>query len=276
MKKILLVLALTGFHQLVHAQYYYKDLLTTAQTNELYARISKEGVKKITLSSFDGNSSETAGFTGEQQVDNRRKTITTITRTAVMGDSFFEAVYNDQAQLISTRDSAQNARSVTTYSYDQEGRLTEINTSSKSDNVTTTERHSWTYDAAGKPAGMLRIRNQSDTTRVSFVLDENGNVAEEKAVRSNLPAVTVFYYYDRMNRLTDIVRYNAKAQRLLPDYMFEYQEGGQLKKMTVIPEGTNEYQLWYYQYLPNGLKRMELVYNKQQQLMGKVEFSYTN
>lgn len=274
MKKILFALILTTIHQAIFAQYFYKDLQTTVQTNQLYALLTREGVKKITLISFDGNSAESAGFSGEQQVDSRRKTITTVTRTAVMGDSFFEAVYNDHGQLIGTSDSAQNARSRATYRYDQDGRLTEINTSSTSDNITTTESHYWSYDAGGKPAGMLRIRNNSDTTRVSFVLDENGNVAEEKVVRRNLPSVTVFYYYDQMKRITDIVRYNAKAQRLLPDYMFEYNENGQLKKMTVIPEGTNEYQVWYYQYLPNGLKRMELVYNKQQQLMGKVEFGY--
>ncbi|WP_187257389.1 hypothetical protein [Flavihumibacter stibioxidans] len=274
MKKILLALILTSFQQVLFAQYYYKDILTTSQTNQLYNQLTRENIKKITLSSYDGNSAETAGFSCEQRVDNRKKTISTITRTAVMGDSFFEATYNEKGQLASSKDSAQNASSKAGYSYDADGRLLQISTSSTSDNVTTTETHQWSYDAAGKPSGMLRIRNNVDTTRVSFVLDENGNVVEEKAVRRNLPAVTVFYYYDQANRLTDIVRYNAKAQRLLPDYMFEYNENGQLKKMTVIPEGTNEYQIWYYQYLPNGLKRMELVYNKQQQLMGKVEYSY--
>lgn len=37
----------------------------------------------------------------------------------------------------------------------------------------------------------------------------------------------------------------------------------------MVPEGTNAYEQWFHQYLPNGLRRMELVYNKQQQLMVK-------
>jgi len=67
----------------------------------------------------------------------------------------------------------------------------------------------------------------------------------------------------------------VRAARMLPDYIFEYNAEGQLKKTTIVPEGSNEYQVWYYQYSPDGLRKMDLVYNKKQQLMGKVEYEYS-
>ncbi|KIC93112.1 hypothetical protein [Flavihumibacter solisilvae] len=274
MKKILFALFLLGFQQMAHSQYYYKDLVTTRQTNDLFNLYRKLGIKKITLNSYDGNSTETAGFTGEQVVDLKKRTVTTITRTSVVGDSWFTATYDEAGRISESADSAQNASNKTKYEYDASGRLSRISATSISDNVATTETHSWQYDGSGKPVSMTRIINNSDTTQVQLTQDEKGNVGEERAVRKNLPPVTVFYYHDNQSRLTDVVRYNAKAKRLLPDYMFEYNDQGQVKKMTVIPEGTNEYQNWYYQYQPDGLKRMDLVYNKQQQLMGKVEYEY--
>lgn len=274
MKKILSLLFCTGLISAANAQYYYKDLVTTSQTNQQFNAYSQRGIKKVSLTSFAGSSTETGGFTAEQLVDLKNRTVTTITHTAVVGDSYLVASYNAANQLIRTSDSAQNATNLTSYTYDGAGRLSSISTSNSSDNISTTETHQYSYDANGRPQGMLRIRNNSDTTRVQFILDEKGNVAEEKITRSNLPNSTVYYYYDGRNRLTDVVRYNAKAQRLLPDYMFEYNDNDQLKKMVIIPEGTNEYQNWYYQYGEGGLKRMELCYDKAQHLMGKVVYEY--
>ncbi|ULQ53282.1 hypothetical protein [Flavihumibacter fluvii] len=276
MKKILSTLLFISTIQTTFAQYYYKDLVTTSQTSQQFSLYSQRGIKKVTLTSYSGNSTETGGFTAEQQIDARNRTITTITRTAVVGDSYLLTSYSTSGQLIRTTDSAQNATNTTIYSYDAAGRLSDISTSNSSDNISTVETHHYKYDANGKPAGMLRIRNNSDTTIVQFILDEKGNVGEEKITRSNLPGSTVYYYYDAKNRLTDIVRYNAKAKRLLPDYMFEYNDNDQLKKMVIIPEGTNEYQNWYYQYGEGGMKRMELCYDKSQQLMGKVVYEYQN
>lgn len=275
MKKILSALALTAFLHPVQAQYYYKDLVANQQANQQYSLLIKEGIKKVSLSSFDGNSTETAGFSCEQEINSGKRTVSTSTHTAVMGDTYLVATYNAAGQLVNTTDSAQNAASTTTYSYDASGRLVTIATSSRSDNVTTSEIHLYTYDANGHPATLLRIRDQHDTTAVQFVLDENGNIAEERATRKNQAQPTIFYYYDAQHRLTDVVRFNVKAQRLLPDYIFEYTENGLLKKMLVVPSGTNEYQTWYYQYEPGGLKKLDLCYNKAQQLVGKVVYEYS-
>lgn len=274
MKKILSALSLIIIIQPVFAQYYYKDLVTTGQSSQQFTSFKQHSVKKVNLISYGGNSTETAGFTCEQNIDLARRTVNTFTSTTVVGDSYLFTRYNEQDKLTNTTDSAQNATSTTTYTYDVMGRLSTITTVSISDNITTSETHFYTYDANGKPAKMLRVRDNVDTTFVKFILDEHGNVGEEKVTRANLPASTVYYYYDAKNRLTDVVRYNAKAKRLLPDYMFEYNENDQLKKMVVVPSGTNEYQSWYYQYEPGGLKKMDLCYDKAQKLLGKVVYEY--
>lgn len=274
MKKILSAFLLMTIIQPVFAQYYYKDLVTTGQTSQQFKLYTQRSIKKVSLTSYNGNSTESAGFTAEQVLDPGMRTITTITRTTVIGDAYLIARFNEAGKLVQTTDSAQNATNITKYVYDAGGRLGNISTSNSSDNITTEETHQYAYDGNGKPAAMLRVRNNSDTTRVQFILDEHGNVGEEKITRSNLPASTVYYYYDAKNRLTDVVRYNAQAKRLLPDYMFEYNDNDQLKKMVIVPEGTNQYQNWYYQYTEEGLKRMELCYDKEQHLMGKVVYEY--
>ncbi|HSC39464.1 MAG TPA: hypothetical protein VLD19_16385, partial [Chitinophagaceae bacterium] len=101
-----------------------------------------------------------------------------------------------------------------------------------------------------------------------------GNPGEEKVVRNRVSLGSTFYYYDAQNRLTDIARYNKKADRILPEYMFEYNDAGQVSQMIVVPEGTSDYQTWKYAYNANGLKQQEACYSKQKQLLGKVEYSY--
>lgn len=274
MKNILFFLFLVPFHP-AFSQYYYKDLVATQLTAKQFALLKSAGVKKVTLSSFDGSSVETAGFTADQAIDPVKHTLLSTTHTSVIGDSYLLSTYNEAGQLISTSDSAQNSVNKTSYTYDALGRLTLISNTSGSDNIANTEEHRYSYDANGQPSGMLRIRNGKDSSLISFVLDDKGKVGEEKTVRSTLPTASYYYYHDTKGNLSDVVRFNVRANRLLPDYMFEFNPEGQLKKMTLVPEGSNEYQVWYYQYGPDGLKKMDLVYNKQQQLMGKVEYAYS-
>ncbi len=120
---------------------------------------------------------------------------------------------------------------------------------------------------------MLKVKNNNDTTFIRLVQDEKGSIAEEHATRYNIDLPTVFYYYDTTAHLTDIVRYNRKAQRLLPDYLFEY-EGDKLATMLVVPEGSSDYQKWYYVYNEKGLKIKESCYNKQKELVGRIEYNY--
>lgn len=259
----------------VVAQYYYKDLISVQQINETYRVFKSNKVSKVNLSSFQGNEPVTEGFVCEQKVNTARNEVVTYTKTLDLGESFFTASYTSQSLLKKTVDSAQESVSTSVYEYDASGRLSTIRNSvhaaDKSSNIS--EIHLWQYTPAGKPLRMVRIKNNKDTTLVNFSLDEKGNVSEEEIVGKTLPHQKIYYYYDELNRLTDVVKYNQKAKRLLPDYIFEY-EDDQLSTMTIVPEGSSEYQKYYYKYGENGLKLIEFCYNKKNQLLGKIQYSY--
>ncbi|TAE19514.1 MAG: hypothetical protein EAY72_00235, partial [Bacteroidetes bacterium] len=74
--------------------------------------------------------------------------------------------------------------------------------------------------------------------------------------------------------LTDIVRYNNKAKKLLPDFLYEYDATGQLVQTTQVLTGSNNYFIWKYSYQENGLKLKEECFDKQGLLVGYVTYSY--
>jgi YD repeat-containing protein len=256
------------------AQFYYKDLIVTSQTARQWKLYKDNHVKSVTLGSFEHNGDSSKGFQGWQNMG-KLDLITTYTRTEGSPESWLFAYYSSAGWPARTVDSSDTYRSVSEYQYDAQGRVQSItNTSTETDNhLTAVEQHLWKYGPNGKPSGMLKIRNSTDTTYIRFVQDDKGNVAEEHATRYKVDLPTVYYYYDSAGRLTDIVKYNIKAQRLLPDYVFEY-EGDRLSSMLVVYEGTSDYQKWYYIYDDQGLKVNEAVYNKQKEMLGHIEYNY--
>jgi YD repeat-containing protein len=268
---LLLLILLT---ELCSAQYYYKDLIVTAQTAGQWQRYKDNKVKAVSLGSFEANGQPSEGFQGQQEMGDLSR-ITTHTRATGTPESWIFASYSPGGWPTRIVDSSDTYRSVSEYHYDAQGRLTAIaNTSTETDNhLKDEERHIWQYDTKGRPTGMLKIKGGSDTTFIRLVQDEKGNVTEEHATRNHSDLPTVYYYYDTAGHLTDIVRYNLKARRLLPDYLFEY-EGDKMATMLVVPAGSSDYQKWYYEYNENGLKSKESCYNKQKELMGRIEYTY--
>ena len=261
--------------QVCSAQYYYKDLVTTRQNERRWGLYKDNGVKSVKLSSFERDGKPAEGFTGDQEV--LGESLTTHTKTSGNAESWITATYTPQGLTHKISDTTDTYRSTSDYQYDAEGRLQSIlNTSIETDNhLRDVEQHIWSYDAAGKPSSMLKIKNGNDTTFVRFVLDEKGNVAEERAMRNKTDLPVIYYYYDTDNRLTDIVRYSLKAKRLLPDNIFEYGDDGRTSSMLVVPDGSNDYLKWIYDYNEKGLKARESCISRQKELLGKIEYQYT-
>jgi YD repeat-containing protein len=271
------------------AQYYYKDLVVTEQTKGRWKQYRDNKVKSVRLSSSENDGSPTEGFAVDQDVSGDYSLISTHTRSKGSTESWMMAYYSSEGRPDRMIDTSDTYRSVSEYQYDGAGRLTLItNTSIETDNhIQAEEKHVWQYGTDGKPSAMFKIRNGSDTTFVRFVKDDKGNIGEEHATRNRAELPVVYYYFDDHNRLTDIVRYNLKAQRLLPDYVFEYvgdsggaghngDGGGKLASMLIVPEeGVNEYQKWIYQYDEKGLKIKESCFNKRKDLVGAVSYEYT-
>jgi YD repeat-containing protein len=271
---LLIILGLAG-----KAQYYYKDLIVTRQTTAQWKLYKAGKVRTIKLSSFERDGSPSEGFQCDQEITANGSLITTHTRSVGTPESSIFANYSPAGLPTKIEDTSDTYRSVSEYQYDASDYLTSItNTSLETDNhVQEVEQHLWQYDpnTPGRPISMLKIRNANDTTFVRFVTDEKGHIAEEHATRNGVELPAIYYYYDDASRLTDIVRYNAKAQRLLPDYIFEYNATGELPaSMLVVREGGSDYQKWIYQYNDKGLKIKEACFNKKKELLGKVEYEY--
>lgn len=254
------------------AQFYYKDVITIQQTNAQWSALKNNRIRTVTVQSYEPDNKLTEGLNVQQRVSDNQ--LVTSTQSLANGSSELTATYNAAGRLTQTIDTSEDFHSVTTYNYDANGRVSNITNLSRSGEFTTTEVHAWTYDAAGKPQQMLRIRNNSDTTFVSFVYEGKDVPVEEHATRKAGKEPDIFYYYDDKNQLTDIVRYSQRARRLLPTHIFSYDAQGRVAAMMLVPEGSNDYQRWYYDYDARGLKLKERAYNKQQQPLGRVEYSY--
>ena len=270
--KYILGLTLICITLVSQGQFYYKDLVTVKETNAQWAVLKANGIKTITARSYEANNQPSEGFNVQQSISGN--TMVTITQTQTSKPSEFTARYSEAGRLVNTVDTSEDYFASTDYEYDAAGRITTITSNSRSNEFISKEVHLWSYDAAGKPVQMLRIRNNTDTTVVTFIYDGKDQPVEEHSVRKGNKEPETYYYYNEKNQLTDIVRYNVKARRLLPTHVFAYNAQGRLGAMLLVPEGTNQYQRWYYDYDERGLRVRERLYNKQQELDGKVEFIY--
>lgn len=260
----------------VHAQFYYKDQLVPRQSMQQLQQFKASKVKAVKLTSYESTGAVTEDFSGEQSVNNNYTVITTFTKSKISDSSELTTFYNGAGLLVKTIDTTDGYRSTTEYVYDGNNRLVNItNYSTSPGEVTEQEQHVWTYNSKGLPERMFKIKNKMDTTYITFVADEKGNIIEEHSTRKTQKLPTYYYYYDDKNRLTDIVRYNPRAKRLLPDYMFEYDEEGRVSSMIIVPESGSDYEKWFYSYYENGLKGQEACYNKRQELQGRIEYQYT-
>jgi len=272
----LFLILLTGA---ANAQFYYKDIVATRQNIAQWQGYKTSHVRSARLSSFEGDGQPTDGFQIDQTVNADFSGMTTHSKTNGATETWTFATYSPQGLLTGITDTSDTYQSVSTYQYDDHSRLISItNTSTETDNhIKDVETHLWQYasPSADKPAGMLKIKNGGDTTYVTFILDEKGNIGEERSTRNKEALPSIFYYYDNSNRLTDIVHYNLKAKRLLPDNIFEYNEDGRLNSLLAVQEGASSYQKWLYAYNDKGLKTKEACYSKQRELLGRIEYQYT-
>ena len=273
MKTIVLLFFLFVTVQTIYGQYYYNDILTTQQTNNQYLLLKKNHVQQVSAKSYEADGELTSDFQLEQNILNNASKITTTSSFPSTGKSESQSSYaNDK--LSKTITNSDKVQSTVLYSYDN-NLLKSITTQTIDTfmNSSSQEVHQWFYEN-DKPTKMLLIKNNNDTTTVEFKIDEHGDVGEERWRKKGRIVENFFYYYNDQHKLTDIVSYNAKAQRLLPDFLFEYDTNGALIKFTQIPQSSADYLVWQYVYLPSGLKQKELCFNKQKQPVGSIEYHY--
>lgn len=259
------------------AQHYYKDIVGTNESTKLIAGYRKNNVQDVTLKSYTVNDVPIEGLLVAQTFSLSTQTLRTATKTAYLPASYLITYFDANDRVLKTTDSTEGgAVNTTVYRYNNEGRLISVFTTFGDSMATLrTEEHQWQWNALGQAARMLRIRNGSDSSVVNFKHDESGNVTEEQETVRFVREEPIYYFWDTKNRLTDIVRYNKKAARLLPDQMFEYASNNQLVQRTTVPQNSDDYLVWRYHFGNNGLKQSEEIFNKQKELTGKVEYLYS-
>lgn len=267
----------------LQAQYYYNDIIGTAETNQQLKNYNANKVRTVTATGYDNNGVKATDFSEFLEVKENGKalkssSIVNFNKTVVYSR------FDDNGRVISIIDSSLDIQSTTTYSYDAAGRVSRIENivGDSSSDFNHKEIHYWTYNAAGKPEKMWRIiestgaENSTDSMEIRFIADENGNTAEERTYKRGVETGYLYYYYDSENRLLDIVRYNTKMKKLLPDIMFEYDEQGNVAQKTTTTSSLHlGYLIWRYIYNEKGLKTKEVLFNKDKQITGKIEYAYT-
>lgn len=277
MKTLLLILSLALF-QLANGQYYYNDIVGAKAFGDRMKDYVTNKVSTITAVGFDKEGAKTGDFNEWQEINAASNILKITTRN---GQTITRQVYqfDPQFRLTSLVDSSGQIKSTTSYTYNNNGNIISIKTTTQdadSSEFDESEEHQWIYNSNGKPEKMWRIVNGKDSTEYRFTIDEKGNAADEQLYRRGTGINPVYYYYNDNNQVSDIVRYNTRAKRLLPDFMFEYDESGRMiQKITTLSTIKPDYLIWRYGYNEKGLKTKEALFTKDKTLTGRIEYQYT-
>jgi len=259
-----------------NAQYFYKDIWTIQQLTKDFSILKNENVRSVEVKSFEDDGEPSQDFFCERKIDRDFTKSETVTRSIITQQSLLVSYYNDRGWLIKTVDSTQTSLSRVEYAYDNKGHTVTVTSFTKAndENGGITETHQYIYNAAGKPEKMIRKKNNADVSTVNFTIDDKGNVIDEEEILRGVKGRKYFYYYDDKNRLTDVVHYNERAKRLLPDYMYEYNTAGQIKQMISTDDNISNYFTWTYSYNDRRLRETERCYSKEKRLLGSIKYEY--
>jgi len=263
-----------------HSQYYYNDIVGTRETNRQMQNYLAQKVRTVTASGVDQRGVKATDFSEYLEIRENGRAIKATT-IANFNKTVIYSRFDEQGRVISMTDSSTALNSITTYSYDQAGRITRVQNTVKdsANDFNQVETHDWIYNANGKPQKMWRLisNNQllvTDSLEIRFVIDEDGNPGEERTFRNGAETGYVYYYFDDKNRLSDIVRFNTKLKKLLPDLMFEYDDQDRvIQKITAVSNVLMGHLTWRYIYNDKGLKTKEALVDKDKMLTGRIDYS---
>ena len=241
-----------------------------------FATLKNENIKSVLIKSFEDDGQPSEGFFCERKIDKNYTRSEMISRSYITGESVLSSFYNDKGWISRTVDSTAVTVSRSEYEYDVKGRIIVISNFTRAGDERSgiSETRQYFYDASGKAQKMVRKKNNTEVAIVNFTLDEKGNVVDEQEIIKGRNGKKYFYYYDVKNRLTDVVHYNRLAKRMLPDYMYEYNQLSQVTQMITAEDGVNNYFIWKYTYNDQRLKETEKCFSKERRLLGTIQYQY--
>jgi hypothetical protein len=272
------LLALLGclFTLSAGAQYYFNDCVSNRQTHRQYNLLRKWKVRSFTVVALPEQAmgKEEVLVTQEMSTDGKR---VVIYANETGGKTNRTVTQYEAGKLVRTTAARRNGEVTTRFFYAPNGLIQRIESTTRdtSLDINQLEVHTYFYKQDTLPDFAYVIRDNSDTVRVEFLTDSLQQVVEEKWWRGTKQLERYYYYYDNSRRLTDIVRFNAKAGKLLPDYIFSYDEEGRTTKMIQVPRFGNNYLTWEYGYDEKGLKMIEKFSSKDRQQAGTLQYRYS-
>lgn len=274
MQKSVLLLTLLFVFMHCKAQYYYNDIVDLKASNAIYANLIKNNVHEISATSMESDNTPTQGFVYSKIIKNNGALVITHTELETGGISNDSDFYTNGI-LARSLDSADKVLTTVEYAYDSDDKIVLVKTQTDDTamNVHSTELHKWFYSESIADS-MIKIKDDFDSTIIRFKKDENQNITEELWMKKGTIVEHYYYYYNEKNQLTDIVRFNTKAQQMLPDFLFEYNENGLISQLTQVPQGSSDYVVWQYVYDERALKIKDILFNKHNELLGTVSYNY--
>jgi hypothetical protein len=272
--KWLLVFCSLFFINSLLGQYYLNDIIGLRTSQEKYQLMRKNKIKKITANSIEADGSSTKGFILIQELQTDGKKMVTSIANAT---SPLEKITNfyELSKLKRTIVNRSTIETKTDYGYDEKGLLNRI-ISTTVDSIQKnpiSETHIWQYHPNGVPAQMMKWGDGIDTVTVNFVTDSSGMIIEEYWLKKGKKIETYYYYYTK-NQLTDVVRFNIKANRLIPDFVYEYNQENQLTNMVQVSFNGSAVVHWTYTYHANGLRETETARDKAKNIIAKITYSF--
>lgn len=257
-----------------NAQYYYKDLMSTFQLNQEFNILKNAKLHIIKISSFDENDQPSKGFFCEKKINKNYSQSQMLSKSNITGESLLQTDYNPMGEIIKTTTTTPTTTNTIEFKYNDSGNISVIttNTIADGDSNGILETHEYFYKD-GKPVKMIRKRNNTIISTIIFLSDNKGNIIEEDPSGKGLDQ-KYYYYYDDNNRLTDVVHFNVVAKKLLPDYMFEYNNESKPKQMISVDETGRNYFIWRYAYNDKKLPEIQKCYSKEKKLLGTIQFDY--
>lgn len=258
----------------LYAQYYYNDIVNNKQVLAELAGLKAKKINGVKVISLEATGEETQGFTCQKKINRDYTEVEIYTETNESYPNTFTSYFTKTGLLVRTIDSSEAGATTNAYTYDASGRLLTINSSkhfaTDDDAGVVLEQHQYKYNEAGILQSMTLVKNNRDTTFYEFKADESGNPAIEKNSKTG---EDYYYYYNGRNQLTDIVHKYTYQKKLFPEYAFEYDDAGQLRKMITTEKEGAYYFTWRYDY-EDGLRVSERCYAKEGRIMGSVEYKY--
>ncbi len=271
---IFFLLIIFGFYFSCKSQYYYNDIISSQLSQKEYLLLKTNHIHRVSAISYESDGQPTEDFSLVQDISPEAKTITLNSSYPSSGNTTSISTYKFN-KLIETVENTSKVSNTIHYQYDSAGKIISIVTITQDTfmNSRSEELHQWFYKN-DVPEKMLRIKDNNDTTLIEFTYDDAGNIGQENWKRKNTVVETYYYYYNSKKQLTDIVRYNAHAKEMLPDFLFEYDNNDHITQMTQVPPGSSDYMIWKYTYNSNGLKKSEFLFDKEKQLVGHIDYTY--